>query len=687
MKTIAVISDSKIKNDRPNNVGEIISANIKEVFGDYVKVNRYYIDQFSNDTHINEDLILIMAGSRAIKIREYVQNPENIIIARRTFLKQGMSQIYRIPEGEDVLVVNDNIETTLESVASLYNIGIKHVNLIPYESGKDFSDILYAISPSEMDLIPDYIHKTFDLEDRVVDISTMLLIMSRLGVDNKDVQQSLYQYYQKIFTANETVTDNYSSLLTRTEELDFMLDLSHDAIVLTDPEGRILIHNKKFNQMFNVSGSVVDQYFHDVVNQTNIRQYYPTDYINDLISFNNRHLNIEKRNIVHFNKDKRMYFSFQEVTYIKKLEQNLSQKLRKKGQIAKYTFSDIVTQSKSIRDIIAKSRRIAQTDLTVLITGESGTGKEVLAQAIHNASARSQQPFIAINGSAIPENLLESELFGYASGSFTGALKEGKKGLFELANNGTIFLDEVGDMPMHLQAKLLRVLQERQITPIGSDRIIDIDVRVIAATHKNPMSLIEQGKFRSDLFYRLNVFPIELPPLRKRIDDILPLLSTFTEHQYILTPACQKVIMSYRWPGNIRELHNVANYISTVELSEIADVGALPQYIIEQASSHVLDASTSILALNDADAISAVTDLDVALRVLKSIQFLNTLGKTAGRKHLIELLEKHHFDMTENTLKKVLSVLQQLDFIIVKRGRSGSFITPHGQQFLDTHSK
>lgn len=687
MKTIAVISDSKIKNDRPNNVGEIISANIKEVFGDYVEVNRYYIDQFSKDTHINEDLILIMAGSRAIKIREYVQNPKNIIIARRTFLKQGMSQIYRIPEGEDVLVVNDNIETTLESVASLYNIGIKHVNLIPYESGKDFTHIRYAISPSEMDLIPDYIHKTFDLEDRVVDISTMLLIMSRLGVDNKDVQQCLYHYYQKIFTANETVTDNYSSLLTRTEELDFMLDLSHDAIVLTDPEGRILIHNKKFNEMFGISGSVVDQYFHDVVNQTNIRQYYPTDYINDLVSFNNRHLNIEKRNIVHFNKEKRMYFSFQEVTYIKKLEQNLSQKLRKKGQIAKYTFDDIVTQSKSIRDIIAKSHRIAETDLTVLITGESGTGKEVLAQAIHNASARSQQPFIAINGSAIPDNLLESELFGYASGSFTGALKEGKKGLFELANNGTIFLDEVGDMPMHLQAKLLRVLQERQITPIGSDRIIDIDVRVIAATHKNPMTLIDQGKFRSDLFYRLNVFPIELPPLRRRVDDILPLLSTFTEYQYTLTPACKEVIMSYSWPGNIRELHNVANYISTVELSEVADVGALPQYIIEQASSHTPLDADGILDLNDADAISAVTDLEIALRVLKSIQFLNTLGKTAGRKHLLDLLEKHQFKMTENTLKRVLSILQQLDFIVVKRGRSGSFITAQGQHFLKTQHK
>ncbi len=683
MKTIAVVSDSKIKNDRPNNVGDILSENIREVFGAFVDVRKYYIDTLEGKPPIEEDLILIMAGSRAIKIRDHVLNPSNIIIARRAFLRRGMSQLYRIPEGEDVLVVNDNIETTLESVASLYNIGIKHVNLIPFEIGKEFRHIRYAVSPSEMDLIPEYIPNTYDLEDRVVDIPTMLLIMSRLGIDNKEVQQNLYDYYQKIFSANETVTDNYSSLLTRTEELDFMLDLSHDAIVLTDPQGRILIHNKKFNEMFGVDSDAVGSHFHDVVNQINIRQYYKTDYINDLINIHSRQLNMEKRNIVHFNKEKRMYFSFQEVTYIKKLEQNLSQKLRKKGQIAKYTFDDIVTQSDSIRQIIEKSRRIAKTDLTVLITGESGTGKEVLAQAIHNASNRHKQPFIAINGSAIPDNLLESELFGYASGSFTGALREGKRGLFELSNNGTIFLDEIGDMPMHLQAKLLRVLQERQITPIGSDRIIEIDVRVIAATHKNPLELIEQGKFRSDLFYRLNVFPIELPPLRDRSSDILPLLHAFTDHQFEISAACREVIMGYSWPGNIRELHNTANYISTVEQSALADVGALPQYIIEQTAKRRDPDSSKSAAFSDLDAISAVSDSEACLKVLDAIRILNRLGKTAGRKHIAQLLNTRHAHYSESALKKMLSLLQNLDFIIVKKGRSGSYITSAGERFLE----
>ncbi len=178
-----------------------------------------------------------------------------------------------------------------------------------------------------------------------------------------------------------------------------------------------------------------------------------------------------------------------------------------------------------------------------------------------------------------------------------------------MANNGTIFLDEIGDMPMHLQSKLLRVLQERQITPIGSDRIIDIDVRVIAATHKNPLELIEVGAFRKDLFYRLNVFPINLPPLRKRIDDIPLLLDAFTNHKFEISEECRCRIMGYKWPGNIRELHNVANYVSTVETSNIMDTHSLPQYIIDQTGICMIESRTDI-KFDDKAAIEALSDFD-----------------------------------------------------------------------------
>lgn len=682
MKTIAVLSDSKFKNGRPNNVSRIITENLQEVFGDNVSVSRYYIDELDTHTSIEEDLVLIMAGSRAVKVRDFVLNKNNIILARRTFLKGGLEQLYQIPEGADVLVVNDNIETVLDCVSSIYNIGIKHVNLIPYEHGKDYHSVTYAISPSEMDLIPNYIPTVFNVYNRVMDISTMLLVMSRLELDSKEIQQNLYHYYQKIFSVNESVTENYNNLLKRTEELDYMLDLSHDAIVLTDPKGQILVHNRKFTEMFGTNAVVTGQTLESVISEIEMKPFYKADYHNDVITFNKRYINFEKRNLTHFNKEKRMYFSFQEVTYIKKLEQNLSQKLRHKGHIARYHFEDIVTESSKMKDIISRSRRIAETDLTVLITGESGTGKEVLAQAIHNASNRRNQPFIAINGSAIPDNLLESELFGYVSGSFTGALKQGKKGLFELANNGTLFLDEIGDMPLHLQAKLLRVLQERQVTPVGSDQIIEIDVRVIAATHKNPLKLMEQGAFRKDLFYRLNVFPIDLPPLKDRTEDIPLLLNAFTQNRFDISSACLKHMMSYHWPGNIRELHNIANYVCTVETGKLMTIESLPQYLTE----------TSLPAeicqdFDDKTILEAITDFNASMQVLNAISILNRMQKTAGRKHLLELLKKSEPPIHESALRKILEILSTQQFILIKKGRAGSYLTEKGRQFLTENRK
>ncbi|WDC84728.1 sigma 54-interacting transcriptional regulator [Caloramator sp. mosi_1] len=191
----------------------------------------------------------------------------------------------------------------------------------------------------------------------------------------------------------------------------------------------------------------------------------------------------------------------------------------------------IITNSPKMKECINIAKKIAKSDYTVLINGESGTGKEMIAQSIHNYSNRSIYPFVAVNCAALPENLLESELFGYEKGAFTGALKEGKIGLFEIANNGTIFLDEIGDMPLKLQTRLLRVLQEKQIMRVGSDNIINVNVRVIAATNKDLKKLVDEGLFREDLYYRINVLPISLPPLRERKEDIMPLLESFLKEK------------------------------------------------------------------------------------------------------------------------------------------------------------
>lgn len=228
-----------------------------------------------------------------------------------------------------------------------------------------------------------------------------------------------------------------------------------------------------------------------------------------------------------------------------------------------------IGNSTALKAISETIRKVAPSNATVLITGESGTGKEVVADEIYRLSLRSQKPFIKVNCASIPLTLLESELFGYEKGAFSGANSSGKRGLFELANGGTLLLDEIGDMPIDLQAKLLRAIQNKEITRVGGTKKINLDIRFIAATNSNLKDKIREGKFRQDLFYRLNVIPISIPPLRERRDDIEVLCQHFIEHygkehghELKLSPSNYKILKSYDWPGNVRELENVMEYLT-----------------------------------------------------------------------------------------------------------------------------
>ncbi|OUM83888.1 sigma-54 interaction domain-containing protein [Parageobacillus thermoglucosidasius] len=255
----------------------------------------------------------------------------------------------------------------------------------------------------------------------------------------------------------------------------------------------------------------------------------------------------------------------------------------------RFSLDDVIGSSPAITALKEQVMKIAKSESTVLIRGESGTGKEVLAQSIHRLSHRNKGPFVAINCAAIPEALLESELFGYEEGAFTGAKKGGKPGRFELAKGGTLFLDEIGDMPLYLQAKLLRVLQERRIERVGGTKSIEVDVRIIAATHKDLESMIANNQFREDLYFRLNVIPLYVPPLRERKEDLYELI------QYYMHKFCKrfgkepkrfssqalKKIFDYHWPGNIRELENMVEYIVNLEIGDLVTVSSLPAPIRE----------------------------------------------------------------------------------------------------------
>ncbi|HEB32914.1 MAG TPA: AAA family ATPase [Spirochaetes bacterium] len=257
--------------------------------------------------------------------------------------------------------------------------------------------------------------------------------------------------------------------------------------------------------------------------------------------------------------------TFQKVSQIQKVEQKIREELYLKGHTAENSFDDIIGESEVILYIKEEARNYAQVDSPILIYGETGTGKELFAQAIHNVSLRKNKPFVAVNCAALPENLLESELFGYVEGAFTGANKKGKMGLFEQAHEGTIFLDEIGEISINLQSRLLRVIQERKVRRLGDNKLTHVDVRVVASTNKDLYSLIECNTFREDLYYRINVLNINLPPLRARKIDI-PLLANYFVRKYThkfkiviegISKEGTQLLMNYNWPGNIRQLENI----------------------------------------------------------------------------------------------------------------------------------
>jgi propionate catabolism operon transcriptional regulator len=260
----------------------------------------------------------------------------------------------------------------------------------------------------------------------------------------------------------------------------------------------------------------------------------------------------------------------QDIETIRKAEEKIRRNLLQRRFIAQYTYKDISGHSDIIIKTINDAKMYARSDASILIIGETGTGKELFAQSIHNSSSRNNKPFVSINCGALPESLLDSELFGYEQGAFTGASKEGKLGLFELAHTGTIFLDEIGEISRSVQVRLLRVLQEKEIMRIGGTRLIPIDVRIISATHQDLWALVQSGIFREDLYYRLNVFEINIPPLRERPEDIQDLVRSMLKKQaqhrlnsdLVLEIFCE--YENYAWPGNVRELENILERFSTL---------------------------------------------------------------------------------------------------------------------------
>jgi len=352
----------------------------------------------------------------------------------------------------------------------------------------------------------------------------------------------------------------------RATRLTAALNSITEGLVVTDENNRLLVRNPAAAKILG-GNNAIGEPFKDPFGMDLNKKLSRTPQFNVMRKIGDTLVNTNMLPVLLDGRFIGLVRTFEDVTKIQQLEQDIRNQLHDKGFLAKYTFADILTGDHRV-DLVKKSAELyAQTDSAILIEGESGTGKELFAQSIHNASRRSSGPFVAINCAAIPENLLESELFGYEAGAFTGARKDGKRGLFEMAHRGTMFLDEIGELPKAPQARLLRVLQEKELMRVGGAKVIPVDTRIISATNTNLKELANSKDFREDLFYRLNVFNIRIPPLRERTGDVERLCRLFLNQLNVSIDEKRfkeylPLLLAYDWPGNIRELQSVAERLS-----------------------------------------------------------------------------------------------------------------------------
>ena len=382
-----------------------------------------------------------------------------------------------------------------------------------------------------------------------------------------------------------------------------ILTMTSDGFIITDTEGNVREINKQYADFFGKSRSeiigksilniipnskMIDIVKHKFSEEDAVHKYIDGEAKGNSVIVSRSYVEDEDGNVVAG--VAQVKFKVQTLAVAKKLMNEYEELEYYREEFQNQNRVDnIIGSDTKFREIVKECLKVAKTDIPVLLTGETGTGKEVMAKALHTNSLRCDKPFVSINCAAIPFELLESELFGYMDGAFTGAKRGGKKGKFQLANGGTIFLDEIGDMPSSMQAKLLRVLQEKEIEPLGSEKSIPLDVRVVAATRQDLEAKMKDGSFREDLYYRLSVFNIHIPPLRERGGDSLELAEFFLDelnHKYktykTFSKAVKAYFLKYQWPGNVREVNNVVQSAYAISTENIIDINDIPARMLQQ---------------------------------------------------------------------------------------------------------
>ncbi|MDR7871011.1 MAG: sigma 54-interacting transcriptional regulator [Tissierellaceae bacterium] len=660
MKRLVIVTEGM-------NTGITLKNQLTALLGKYIKIDNKLLSELESLNDSDIDLILYSSSYVKNRSLRYIDSKIPNIIAKRIIDHKNIKEVISIEEGKDVLFINDGYESTKEAIESLLELGLDHIKYHPYYPDcTSYPKLEIAITAGESQLAPYKPKMLIDIGTRILDIQTIHEIISILNLESKLGNGLVVDYIRDIVKISKSIDESRRKSQEDQQILEIVVNTLDYGIAFIDNYGKITNLNTKFEYIIGVK-----------------RKNIIGKKLEELLPFNYDNLDENKVFIAEI-ENREITFEVREVEFSKKIGYILWVKHNPRSSpktnydnnriISRnlHTFKDYYTINKKALKLLNKAEKFSLTDANILIQGENGTGKEILAQGIHMNSFRKNNIFVPINMTTISANLLESELFGYEEGTFTGALKGGKIGLFEMADGGTVFIDEIGDTPLEVQAKLLRVLEEKRIRRVGGIEEIPIDVRIIAATNKNLLDLVKQNKFRLDLFFRLNILPLQTIPLRERREDIEYLLKYFIN----LNSKDKKIesleeffedetldfLINYKWIGNIRELINLVEYLMLIYDGQKFGINSLHNYMLE-----VQDEKKPIYLSED------------QIWVLK--QFFYHDKFPLGRVKITEMASNEKVEIGEGKIRSIIKELINYGFI-EQIGTLGSRITKSGRAFM-----
>lgn len=676
-----------------------ISGQLLRFLKDYIEVKTWCLQHVSKlPGNCICDIYLVSTTSVLEIVKEQLPPNKKIVIAARTIHIENLDKLLAIEPGTQAAVIGTTAETAHMAIKIIKSFGINYLDLIPYYPGNKTlpSSTKVAISTGLNHLAPAKVERVVDLGVKGLDLSTFVELTQILGASKEVLNEISHYYIEEILNISLKLqkTARMNEALKRNMEV--VLSTVNEAIIAVNHSGTIVLLNPETERILELNGpNTLGLPLKEVLPQIDLSGCLESgeSIVHDIKRIADNYFII----CANPTTDSKgscngAVITLRPVGEVQELETKVRRTLRRKGNEAKYTFGEIVGESHELKRSVDLARKFAKTDLTILIEGESGTGKELFAQAIHNHSQRRNNPFVALNFAALPENLVESELFGYEDGAFTGAKKGGRPGLFEEAHLGTILLDEIGDATLSVQKKLLRVLEEREVRRVGGSNVTPVDVRVIAATNQNLETLVKRGEFRNDLYYRLCAVPLTIPPLRERREDIIPLIQYFARkfrnNSLIMEEPLREFLLQYQWPGNIRELQNVVKYLcSIVPANALVTIKDLPSYLGRShrepscSKSEFWPYSESRLDFVVSE-LQKQNVLNIVTLILTEIRTASMMSQGVGRQTLMKKLFAGNAFLPEHKVRYWLKTLGEMGYIDSGITRQGSKITQKGEELL-----